>query len=71
MTETAETHVIKITSPGISITARMDRLADVAALAEALHEARPTWQMSIDGKQPVFSREGAVVDLIGRRSDAA
>lgn len=38
--------------------------ADAEVIAEAIHEARPTWGLSIDGLSAVFSREGKVVHLI-------
>jgi hypothetical protein len=37
--------------------------AEVESVAEALHEARPGWQVRIDGCKVVFSREGKVVDF--------
>jgi hypothetical protein len=36
---------------------------EAKSLAEALRDARPNWRVSIDGRVPVFSREGKLVDL--------
>jgi hypothetical protein len=38
--------------------------ADAEVIAEAVHEARPSWGLTIDGLSAVFSREGKVVHLI-------
>jgi hypothetical protein len=37
---------------------------DAELLAEALYEARPRWEVTIDGKEAVFSRDGKVVGFI-------
>jgi hypothetical protein len=37
---------------------------EAKALAEALHDAEPRWRVRIDGREPVFSREGRVIDLV-------
>jgi hypothetical protein len=38
--------------------------AEAKAVAEALHDAEPAWRVRIDGREPVFSRDGKVIDLI-------
>jgi hypothetical protein len=45
--------------------------AEAEAVAEALHEAQPRWRVRIDGREPVFSREGKIVDLVATEHDAA
>ena len=49
---------------GARIRIWTDTTAEVEALAEALHDARPQWRLRIDGRTAVFSREGRVVDLV-------
>jgi hypothetical protein len=37
---------------------------EAQAVAEALHDANPAWRVRIDGRQPVFSRDGKIIDLV-------
>jgi hypothetical protein len=37
---------------------------EAKAVAEAFHEANPAWRVRIDGRRPVFSRDGKIIDLV-------
>ena len=52
------------TPSGTTINVQTSTPADAEALAEALHEAQPSWRVRIGGRQAVFSREGKIVDFI-------
>ena len=64
--------LVALPPSGTRIAVRAATAADVESLAEAVHEARPGWQVRIDGCKVVFSREGTVVGFsqTGSRSPA-
>jgi hypothetical protein len=49
---------------GARITVWTSTPAEAKAVAEALHNAEPAWRVHIDGREPVFSRDGRVVDFV-------
>jgi hypothetical protein len=65
--------LVALAPSGTRIGVSSAAAADLECLAEALHEARPGWQVRIDGCAVVFSREGKVVDFsrTGSRSTDA
>jgi hypothetical protein len=58
-------HLVAVRSSEFRMSASTASPQEAWALAEALYEARPTWRISIDGRDAVFSRDGKVVDLVG------
>jgi len=53
-------HLVSVRSSDVLFSA----WTKTSSEAEALHEARPQWRISIDGKHVVFSREGRIADLV-------
>jgi hypothetical protein len=66
-----ELHLVAQAPSGTRINVSAPTVADLELLAEALHDARPTWQLCIDDRQVVFSREGKIVDLVQTGSPLA
>jgi hypothetical protein len=58
-------HRVAVQSAGLRMNAWAASSSEARALAEALYEARPTWQISIDGCDAVFSHDGRLVDFVG------
>jgi hypothetical protein len=61
------TCLLALAPSGARINVWTDTAAEAEVIAEAFHEARPNWGLSIDGLSAVFSREGKVVHLIDTR----
>jgi hypothetical protein len=58
------TQLLALAPSGARINVWTATAAEAAALAEAIHEARPRWRVQIANQETVFSREGKVVDLV-------
>jgi hypothetical protein len=65
--EADEASLLTICTGDEEITARASTPGQSRSLAEALHEARPRWRLSIGGSPLVFSREGRIVDAAPKR----
>ncbi|MDB5409793.1 MAG: hypothetical protein JWL84_4705 [Rhodospirillales bacterium] len=57
------TYLLAMMASGTRIRIWTGSIAEAELIAEAFHEARPNWALSIDGLKAVFSREGKIVDL--------
>jgi hypothetical protein len=68
MEECERTCLCALAPSGARINVWTTTPGEARSLAEALHDARPSWRVSIDGQVPVFSREGKLVDLTTPRS---
>jgi hypothetical protein len=68
MTESrTQTSLVALAPSGATIKVCAATEVDAALVAEALHEARPSWRVTIDNHEIVFSREGKVVDFVQAR----
>jgi hypothetical protein len=52
-----------LTTSGKKISIWTASVGEAELIAEAFHDARPTWPVSINGLMAVFSSAGKVVDL--------
>jgi hypothetical protein len=59
-------HRVAVQSAGLRMNAWAASSREARALAEALYEARPTWQISIDGSCSQYSSRPTAFSVVGR-----
>lgn len=63
MRNSEATCLLALMASGKNINIWTASVGEAELIAEAFHDARPTWPVSINGLMAVFSSDGKVVDL--------